>query len=163
MHQAQDCLSKLTVPNSLLDLECWAHRRLQGRGLIHQRAIAAATSSPYRNPARVYEILAAMADHYWPMFYAPDCRAEATLRWEESCAALRVYCSHVGMAARTPQTAAKYALLHEGLPRVLTMQIKGSSSFDPRTCLRIYFAPMPDLRSLLVGHLPGHLPNKQSN
>ena len=104
-----------------------------------------------------------MADHYWPMLFASDSIAATRRAWEEACSQLRVHCSHVGAAAKSRETSSKYSVVYLGRSYVLDMQIKGSSSFDPRSCLRIYFAQARDLQALLVGHLPGHLPNRQSN
>ena len=43
------------------------------------------------------------------------------------------------------------------------MHLKGNSSFDPKFSFRVYFACHKGRKQIVVGSMPTHLPNRESN
>lgn len=156
-----DVLPVVETPESLAGIQAWAEVVLEGRVKLHPQAIARAVQSNYHNPGKVYDALRALADLYWPMLFAPS--PERRPAWEQRLVELYLDCNPVGEAPRQPRTADAYRFLFEGRPYVMDLHLQGSSSFDPRFGLRIYFTVDRQGRRILVGSLPTHLPNRIGN
>lgn len=159
--EAPDPSSTIPTPESLTDLGPWAELALGDRVVLHPRAIETAAGSNFANPGKVYSALRALAELYWPMFY--DRSPGLKDRWDKRLAELGLDCKPVGAALRNSRIAVAYEVTHEGRRHVLDQHLRGSSSFDPRFGLRIYFCRDDARRRVIVGSLPTHLPNSASN
>lgn len=147
-------------PESLAELGDWLPC-LDGRVVVHPKALAAAAESNYTNPGKVYSAPRALAEVYWPMLYERG--GPTQKQWLDRCSELGLDSSLVGAAATHPLTADAYTVQIDGRKLVMDMHLRGNSSFDPRFGLRIYFTRNDDARQIVVGHLPSHLPNRESN
>jgi hypothetical protein len=151
-----------SYPASLEDIDAWAKTALaDGRIVLHPKAIAAAKASSFQEPELVYRSLEALRDYYWPMRFAPAEGSRAL--WKEALAELRLECSNTGTATTDHRTAPFYQVTHEGRMYTLDLHLKGNSSFDPRLGYRLYFSVDRERQLVIVGALPNHLPNRQSN
>lgn len=156
-----DVVAPVPNPESLDELESWAGQVLGERVLLHRSAITKAKESNYHNPGLVYDALRALANTYWPMVFEPS--EESRSRWALRLEELHLDCSLVGTAPKMKTLYSAYEYQWEGKTYRMDKHLSGSSSFDPRFGLRIYFCVDRKHRRILVGSLPTHLPNRQSN
>jgi len=150
------------VPDTFDALEEWIAAELgDGRVLVHPRAIAAAKQSGYHDPALAYRALLLLRDVYWPMKFAKEEGARA--KWKAALSDLHLDCSHTGQAAYTSKTSSSYQVQVDRKTFTLDMHLKGNSSFDPKFSFRVYFTSSKDRSQVIVGSMPTHLPNRESN
>lgn len=150
------------VPDTFDSLEEWISAEMaDGRVLVHPRAIATAKQSGYHDPSLAYRALLLLRDVYWPMKFAKEEGARA--KWKTALSDLHLECSHTGRAAFTTKTAASYQVQVDRKTVTLDMHLKGNSSFDPKFSFRVYFTCHKDRPQIIVGSMPTHLPNRESN
>lgn len=159
---AEEQPEQTEVPTTFDQLEEWVAAEMSdGRVLIHARAIATAKQSGFHDPTLAYRAMLLLRDVYWPMKFDKDEGARA--RWKRALADLHLECSHTGRAAFTSKTAASYQVQVDGKSCTLDMHLKGNSSFDPKFSFRVYFACHKGRKQIVVGSMPTHLPNRESN
>lgn len=141
-------------PKSLESIADWV-TSLERRVVVAEKALKHAARVDHAECERVYAALAALHDLYWEMRWGdqPDARR----RWEEFLLQSRIRCGPIGTATDDRRYAADYQALFGQRKVEMTLHLQGSSSRDPRRCLRVYFHPCDDTRRVLVGHLPTHL------
>ena len=145
------------IPEDLAGLPQWAPS-IAPRVAIADKALRHAMRTEHREVPKIYAILQALADHYWPMRWGED--AGARDRWMEFLQENRLRCGPIGKAAVTSHYEDEYSASFDGRTVEMTLHVQGSSTRDPLRCIRVYFHPDDTTRQIVVGHLPTHLTNR---
>lgn len=154
---AETALRPAATPTSLRVLAHWAQANLRGRIVVHAKAARAARKSRFADPALVYRVLQAMADHYWTMRSSGD--ADAHAAWEAFLTTERLTCGPTGAAVQDRRTRAAYLVDWQQRSVELDQHIQGDSSRCEARTFRLYFHWDAERSVVVVGHLPSHLPN----
>jgi hypothetical protein len=150
------------LPESFKDLESWAMKH-ESRMVVTAKAIAAADGSIYARPQKAFAALDILATDYWASRFGSGAeRKEAHERFQSRMAGERLEVSRTGTAVDSRQYEDAYRVWWGGSNYRLDLHVKSGVSFDPRWCLRIYFAVDEKLRKIIVGSLPGHLESELS-
>lgn len=145
----------------LAHLETWAKNNLLGmRVILTSRALRAAEKSVFENTTLVADSLGALADWYWPMVFQGD--PEAKAQWLRFLEANHLRCGPTGEALNHHHTAETYRVTHAGRRLDLDRHLQGQSNRNLTRQFRLYYACDEEARALIIGHLPSHLPNRQT-
>jgi hypothetical protein len=145
--------------SDLKRIEEWSRRELDGKILLHPRALRGARKSRFGEPSLVFEALRMLGNEY------RDVRIEG---WEKHGHALedrRGKCGVEITEAVSPARAGEYGSEYYVYyptgqlksKELLSHHITKGTDRDERTCLRIYFFWDEDKKLVVVGWLPSHL------
>ncbi len=145
-------------PDSFDDLEDWALERFPDTLLLASKAVRSARAAHVDADViqQAYQSLELLATDY---LHARAGVAGAQDRVVARMKELRIDCSPVGIAAEHRQYRDAYRAQVEGKFYLTDLHVSGSSSRDPKRCLRIYFHFDEARGRIIVGHLPTHLDN----
>lgn len=144
-------------PANYAELAPWVEREFAGRLVLTRRAAKSGAASLYYDPSVVFGALRAMADQLHPVLSGE--RPGALGDYQD--ALLEVYCedSAVGEAVNNHRFGDEYRASHRGRTLTLDRHVKRGATFDPRSCLRIYYAWDDVDKVIVVGSLTAHLTN----
>lgn len=135
----------------------WGNACLNGRVLIHPRALRGAKKALYENPPLVYQGLILLSREYWEMKQGGEKLRDVFIN-----EARRLGLDYAGSI--DPVRAREYGdeyFVDVGRERFfLNMHLSRGNSKEERHCLRIYYAWDEDKNRVVVGHLPSHLTNR---
>ena len=145
-------------PDSFDDLEDWALERFPDTLLLASKAIRSARAAHVDADViqQAYQSLELLATDY---LHARAGVAGAQDRVVARMKELRIECGPVGTAVEHRQYRDAYRAQVEGKFYLTDLHVSGSSSRDPKRCLRIYFHFDEARGRIIVGHLPTHLDN----
>lgn len=148
------------IPSTLEDVESWALANLPPRVIIADKALRSAAKVEHREVSKIYAILLALRDLYWPMRWEPSDAARE--RWLQFLTANRLRCGPIGAAIDNDRYVDAYQAQFGKRTITMSLHVQGSSSRDPLRCIRVYFAPLDEQQQILVGSFPGHLDSTHS-
>jgi len=148
------------IYDSLENLEDWCQRQLNGKVLIHARAIQAAKKSRFVDVPLIYRSLLLLGNEYRNM--KMEGGKANMLAFRSKAAELGITITTSISECRAGEQGQEYYILYGEPPtkRLLDQHLKKGTSKDARICLRIYFLWDKDARIVVVGWLPGHLDNR---
>lgn len=145
-------------PEDYALLPGWVAETFKGRLVLTRKAAKAAAGSMYHDPSVVFAALRAMGEHLHPVL-AGD-RPGEMAAYEAALTAVCCEDSAVGEAINDSRYVSDYMATHAGQPLVLDRHVKRGSTFDPRTCMRIYYTWDARKQVIVIGHLTAHLTNR---
>lgn len=145
-------------PDDYAQLPAWIADNFKGRLVLTRKAAKAAVASIYHDPTVVFAALRAMAEHLHPVLAGE--RPGEMPAYEAALTAACCEDSAVGEAINDSRYVSDYMTTNAGRPLVLDRHVKRGSTFDPRTCMRIYYAWDARKRVIVIGHLTAHLTNR---
>lgn len=147
-------------PIDYAQLPAWVEENFKGRLVLTRKAAKAVVGSIYHDPAVVFAALRAMGDLLHPVL-AGERSGELSTYLD---ALTKTCCedSAVGEATIDSRYAAEYQIHHGGRAQTLDRHVKRGATFDPRTCMRIYYTWDAQKKVIVVGHLTEHLTNRQT-
>jgi hypothetical protein len=159
-------VSSAAYPTSLesTTVQSWVNEHLADKLRLHPRALRALDAAMYDAPADVFEALHILGNEYRDMRLRDATSDGPRLAFEER---LRSAGLRVGRSISESQRGRFYAAYHVpaagGGDQFLDMHLRnGGATSDPTRCLRVYFYWDDVTRQVVVGSLPGHLPNRLS-
>lgn len=151
------------LPGSLEELETWARQKLDGKVLLHSRAVNAVKKSRYANQDLIYRSLLFLGNEY------RDSRLEGSSgdhagRCSAKLVELGLQLTDSITPARAGEEGDDYYVTYPapGETQFLKHHLKKGSSRDERRCLRVYFFWDEMRKVVVVGWLPGHLGTRSS-
>lgn len=146
-------------PDNWDELELWVDEYGEGRLVLHEKALKAVKSSPFKDIPFAYKALEYLVRYFVPMKQrAPD--DEAPFQAEiKALKELGLEREPVGEALNNHRYKQSYRRLHEGKIIWLDDHLKWGGGFDPATLFRLYFHYDETSGKVIVGHLTTHLPN----
>ena len=152
---AEDCVS--WSPRQLTQIPSWIEQYWPCRLVFSNRALHELAESRYRNVALAAEATRLLANEYYK--WRKGGMGVSTDVFFQACHQNHLtYCRtprHVGKSQRS-----KYTVDYEDQPRQLEHQLKSKNSWDARETLRIYFLWDKRSERVVIGNMPGHLPNR---
>ncbi len=151
---------EMVIPDGYEEMPDWVSRWLDGRLILHPRALQGIKSAVYEDVFTVYETLLILANQYRNMRLGVGTREDfqtavdrLQLRYGKSISEIRA--GEEGMTYYV-----KYPF-GTTTTRFLEMHLRsGGNSRDPHRCLGVYFFWDEDTQQVVVGWLPGHLENR---
>lgn len=156
-------LTAIPIPDSYDPLVAWCRHHLSGKVYLHPHAEQAVKQARYRDVELVYKSLLLLGNEYRDMRLATEKQAKARRQaFTDKVAEL-----HLGYVAvdSAPTRFDGYEVeypLGSKRKRTLESHLKRGGTFDPTTCLRVYFCWDPDEEVVVVGSLPAHLQNSMT-
>ncbi len=145
----------------LSELGPWAESNLQDRLIIHPAALKNVAISQYSDPDVIYKALELLADGYWNRKMSGSQSREDARRLQEKfmreLTSLRMTIGQ-SVSDTNKRMITSYEVMHEGKKVFLDQHLGKGRSYDEKRCLRVYFRWNDDTNTVLVGHLPDHLP-----
>lgn len=152
-------VSGATPAATLSEIGGWSHRALDGKVILVPRALRSVRKSNFGDPALVYRVLEALRDDYWAMKFDPSDAAKA--RWQHFLRRERLTCGPTGIGPES-RLSETYRASWDGRRVPLDMHLQGNSCRDETRQFRLYFHNDEANRQIVVGHLPSHLPNRDT-
>ena len=146
-------------PNNWDELEEWVDSYGDGKLVLHEKALKAVKSSPFKDIPFAYKALEYLVRYFVPMKQRdPDDDApfQAEIIALEELGLER---EPVGDALKNHRYKQSYRRLYEGNAIWLDDHLKWGGGFDPATLFRLYFHYHEASGKVIVGHLTTHLPN----
>ena len=146
-------------PDNWDELEEWVDCYGDGKLVIHEKALKAVKTSPFKDIPFAYKALEYLVRYFIPMKQrAPD--DDAPFHAEiAALEALGMEREPVGDALKNHRYKQSYRRLYEGKTIWLEDHLKWGVGFDPATLFRLYFHYHEASGKVIVGHLTTHLPN----
>ena len=141
----------------------WATKHFDGRVTLHPRALRALEDAQFDDIELVYRSVELLGTRYWQMRTRSN-DSDAP-RQEYGVALERLFLEDTQSASGSAMGLARDSFDVEWDGRRLTMDrhLKNrAKARDPRRCFRLYFTWDDVSRSVLIGHLPGHLRTRMS-
>ena len=140
-------------PDSYQELGEWAERCFPDRLVLSAKARRAVAGSAFRDIGLVCDALELLATAY------VDMRREGKGRDAYEAGLRRLYLDDDQIAASPDhhRNDPQYICRYEGDEFFTGRHLKKGTSYDPRECLRIYYAWDEDGRRVMIGHLTTHL------
>jgi hypothetical protein len=151
------------LPKSLDQLEVWAQQKLNGRLVLHSRALNGAKKSRYADPALIYRSLLFLGNNYRDM-RIDGSLSDAAERCQARLLELGLELTNSISPARAGEQGDDYCVDYPSLGelRFLKHHLKKGTSRDERRCLRVYFFWDETEKLVVVGWLPSHLGTRLS-
>lgn len=146
-------------PDNWDELEEWVDCYGDGKLVIHEKALKAVKTSPFKDIPFAYKALEYLVRYFIPMKQrAPedDAPFHAEIAALETLGMER---EPVGDALKNHRYKQSYRRLYEGKTIWLDDHLKWGVGFDPATLFRLYFHYHEASGIVIVGHLTTHLPN----
>lgn len=146
-------------PDNWDELELWVDEYGEGKLILHEKALKAVKSSPFRDIPFAYKALEYLVRYFVPMKQrAPgdDAPFQAEINALKDLGLER---EPVGEALNNHRYKQSYRRLYEGKTIWLDNHLKWGGGFDPATLFRLYFHYDEAGGKVIVGHLTTHLPN----
>lgn len=146
-------------PDNWDELELWVDEYGEGKLVLHEKALKAVKSSPFKDIPFAYKALEYLVRYFVPMKQrAPD--DDALFQAEvDALKELGLEREPVGEALNNHRYKQSYRRLYEGKTIWLDDHLKWGGGFDPATLFRLYFHYDEASGKVIVGHLTTHLPN----
>lgn len=162
--------STTVAPEPKLDptaVSAYVESRFQGRLVLHPRALDGLKDTPYYDPHLLYEALRILAFEYRDMRLRGDASADGEhdfyTAFYEQLRNAGLYYSGSMSKTELPKYHQYYHVTYEGHERFLNKHLRnGGNTADPKRCFRCYFFFDDVKKVVVVGWLPGHLPNSLS-
>ena len=141
----------------------WAAEHFDGRLALHPRALRALEDAQFDDVELVYRSVELLGTRYWQMRTRSN-DSDAP-RQEYGEALERLFLEDTPSASGSAMGLARDSFDIDWDGRRLTMDrhLKNrAKARDPRRCFRLYFTWDDVSRSVLIGHLPGHLRTRMS-
>ena len=141
---------------SYADLPDWAERHFPGQVVLAGRALRSLKSARFEDVALVGKAVALLGTTYHRM----KTEGGMGLReaFEDELRALKLLETPSISPDRQGRARDGFEIEWDGRKLTLDRHLKNNSGTrDPRRCLRIYFAWDETTRTVVVGHLPGHM------
>lgn len=151
--------ARMPMATTLSELGGWSHRALDGKVVVVPRALRSARKSNFGDPALVYRVLEALRDDYWAMKFDPS--GDAKTRWQQFLRRERLTCGPTGNGPES-RLAETYHATWDGQRVPLDMHLQGHSGRDEVRQFRLYFHNDEAARRIVIGHLPSHLPSRDT-
>lgn len=146
-------------PDNWDELELWIDEYGEGKLVLHEKAIKAAKSSPFKDIPFAYKALEYLVRYFIPMKQR-DARDDTAFQAESNALnELGLEREPVGEALNNHRYKQSYRRLHEGRTIWLDDHLKRGGGFDPASLFRLYFHYDQANGKVIVGHLTTHLPN----
>lgn len=142
-------------PDSFNEIDDWVLQNFAGRLVLLNRAARSSRKSPFSEPRLVYQCLERLARGY------VDARRDGQ-SVDGLFNDLGVHFERTGDEAHLAQWKDHYFMPHRGRRQFLEWHLKRGSDKSDVNTMRIYFFYDEDDQQVVVGHLPGHLPNDKS-
>lgn len=146
---------RVDYPATFESMDEWALENFAGRLVLMNRAARAARKSLFNDPELVYRCLERLARGY------VDARRTGQ-PVEELFDDLGVHLERTGDPATLSQWKELYFVPHRARNEFLEWHLKRGSDKNEVNTMRIYFFYDEDDQQVIVGHLPGHLPNSKT-
>lgn len=153
------------VPEDLRpeSVTAYVDQYLAGRVYLHPRALDALDGTPFENPQLVYDTLELIGSEYRNMRLRGESDRGAYERFQERLRELGLTHSASISPTELPKYHPYYHVQHGGQERFLDRHLRnGGNTADPKRCFRCYFFFDDERQIVVVGSLPGHLPNSMS-
>lgn len=146
-------------PDNWDELEEWVDSYGEGKLVLHEKALKAVKSSPFKDIPFAYKALEYLVRYFVPMKQR-DPKDDAPFHAEiTALAELGLEREPVGEALNNHRYKQSYRRLYEGKTIWLDDHLKWGVGFDPATLFRLYFHYHEASGKVIVGHLTTHLPN----
>lgn len=148
------------IPADLGGFEAWADQALAGTVHVHPRALREIKQSDYEDIPLIYNSLLLLRDYYAPMRQKGG--MDMKRRYEERRDAL--YLKEEGSISKTREGEQGDAYSVTVGKRKIRMNchFKKGTSHESRHCFRLYFDWDKQMRQVVVGWMPSHLPTRAS-
>ncbi|MHB9028203.1 MAG: hypothetical protein ACYC9O_05500, partial [Candidatus Latescibacterota bacterium] len=150
----------IDIPESYDEMPGWVSQNMEGRLILHPRAVQGLKTACYEDIPQVYETLLLLANHYRNMKLGSGSREEffaaverMQLRYSKSISEIRAGEQGDTYYVKYPVGSSNSCFLEMHLR-------SGGNSRDPHRCLAVYFFWDEDSRQVVVGWLPSHLDNR---
>lgn len=147
-------------PDSWDDLEDWVELYGENKLVLHEKAIKAARSSPFKDIPLAYKAMEWLVKHYIPMRTRSADDNETRERCQQALDALGLEESDVGTAKNIKRYKQEYKRQYEGRQITLDRHLKSGVGFGGDYQFRLYFHYDDDANKVVVGHMPTHLTNR---
>lgn len=144
------------------EIQNWAKENLDpSKIIILDKAFKSAAGSEYTNPDLIFESLELLANEYRNQILSGGKSEKTrnalrkTFNRKRKNLKLDVGGSITTASARLKE---KYTITVDGEKIFMDQHLAKGNSRDSRYCLRIYFAWHADTKTVIVGHMPDHLP-----
>lgn len=154
----------LATPNDLLQLDRWTKEHLEGKLLLHPRALRGARKSHFEAPNLIFESLLILGNEYRDVRLQgeSECGEQLSHRLND----LDLHLTDAISEASAGQFGDTYRVYYPPgqlrTKKLLAQHIKKGSDRDERTCLRVYFFWDEKAQIVVVGWLPSHLDIRSS-
>lgn len=146
-------------PDNWDELEEWVDSYGDGKLVIHEKALKAVKTSPFKDIRLAYKALEYLVRYFVPMKQR-DPEDDAPFHAESAALAeLGMEREPVGEALNNHRYKQSYRRLYEGKTIWLEDHLKWGVGFDPASVFRLYFHYHEASGKVIVGHLTTHLPN----
>ncbi len=146
-------------PDNWDELEEWVDSYGEGKLVLHEKALKAVRTSPFKDIPFAYKALEYLVRYFIPMKQR-DPGDDAPFHAEiAALAELGMEREPVGEALNNHRYKQSYRRLYEGKTIWLEDHLKWGVGFDPATLFRLYFHYHEASGKVIVGHLTTHLPN----
>lgn len=148
------------IPDTFDDLEAWCDKYLSGCVHVLPRAINAAKRSNYSEPALVYKALMLLANEYRNMRITGTTEAKEAFERQREALGIKPI-SRSGGETTFTKFSSDYEVSwgNKGEKRTLEWHLEKGGGRDERYFLRMYFFWDDESEQVVVGWMPGHLPN----
>lgn len=148
------------IPDVFDDLEAWCDKHLSGYVHVLPRAINAAKRSNYSEPALIYKALLLLANEYRNMRLTGTTEAKEAFERQREALGIKPI-SRSGGETTFTKFSSDYEVPwgNKGEKRTLEWHLEKGGGRDERYFLRMYFFWDEDSEQVVVGWMPGHLPN----
>lgn len=148
------------IPDAFDDLETWCDKYLSGCVHVLPRAINAAKRSNYSEPALIYKSLLLLANEYRNMRITGTAEAKEAFERQREALGIKPI-SRSGGETTFTKFSSDYEVPwgNKGEKRTLEWHLEKGGGRDERYFLRMYFFWDEDSEQVVVGWMPGHLPN----
>ena len=150
----------VSLPEDWNSLFTWAHTTFGSAIEFTSKARRIARKSVHGDIPFIAKCIAVLAKEYRDVRMLGD--AHSRREYDQRLRELGVTVGPTGAALENRRTADLYTATWERKCYSLDSHLQGSNSRDKRVGLRIYFAWLPEQCTVLIGHLPTHLPNSLS-
>lgn len=150
-----DAALQIDYPSTFESLDEWALENFAGRLVLLNRAARSARKSSFNSPELVYRCLERLARAY------VDARRSGS-PVENIFDDLGVHLERTGDPTTLSQWKELYFVPYRAGNEFLEWHLKRGSDKNESNTMRIYFFYDEDDQQVVVGHLPGHLPNTKT-
>lgn len=139
----------------------WAERNLSPGLWFAPKALKVAERGQYREPTEIGEALYMLDELFVPMKREPGAGRRET--FDARMVELGIEDTPCFTQRNDIQRFPAYAVTYRGARHWCDWHLKCGGGTDPRQMFRIYYCWHEEDQVVLIGHLPSHLPNNQSN
>jgi hypothetical protein len=158
--------TEIRIPADYESLEEWCNAYLSGRLILLSRAARAARKAMFEDVALVYRSMLLLAFEYRNLcIAATDDRQAAKASFDSKLQALHLDMRGAISKERVGEFESEYMVdytIGQSPRQLLEWHLTKGNDKDERRCLRIYFFWDPEMRVVVVGHLPSHLRNRMT-